>query len=389
MKRDEPVKTIAILGTLPPIRGLSSYCLEFATALSTRFTVEFISFKNIYPAFLYPGGNLEEDQTYPAIKRTAIHVRRCLNWYNPFSWITEGAFTKADLLHAQWWSLPLFPIYLVICLWFKLRGKPVIFTVHNVLPHERSLLFVKLSHLLFSVGDHFIVHSNMSRRQMMIHYHIPQERISVIPHGSLDFYVRSRVDSRELRREMGFFENDKIILLFGAIREYKGIDVAIKALPEIVRHIPKARLLVAGKLWEDWTPYDHLIQQLKLSDYVSLHLEYIPSNQVYKYFEIADLAIFPYRRFGGQSGAGSAAIAFRKPMIVSNVGGLPDLVADARCIVPPGNHSALARAVVDGLKHPNIIEQMTSDAECISNKFSWVNIADKTAEIYRKRLNPK
>ena len=106
---DKKKTTVAVLGTLPPIKALSSYCFEFANALSDICDVNFLSFKSIYPSFLYPGGGMLEDRTYPRISKDNLSVGRRLTWYNPLSWIVDGLFTKADLLHVQWWSLPLFP----------------------------------------------------------------------------------------------------------------------------------------------------------------------------------------------------------------------------------------------------------------------------------------
>lgn len=378
--------TVSILGTLPPLRALSSYCFEFAHAISQNCKVEFISFKKIYPAFLYPGGDLDEDHTYPVINTSRIRVKRRLAWYNPLTWIAEGIFTRAAILHAQWWSLPLFPIYAVVCAGFKLRGKPVVFTVHNVLPHEKSRLYSRLSGLLFRFGDHFIVHADSGKRQMVDHYHILPERISVIPHGSLDFHVKRDIDPLALRKELGFDEKDKIILLFGAIRPYKGIDIALNALPDIVRHVPEAKLLIAGKLWEDWEPYDRLIRNLNIEKHLHLHLEYIPSGRVHQFFEAADMAIFPYRHFDSQSGAGATAVAFHKPMVVTRVGGLPELAADQRCVVEPNDPNALAEAVITCLTDPEIQKSVASNIKKISRQLDWTDIAKKTEKIYRNLI---
>ena len=382
-------KCIALLGTLPPIRALSSYCYELTKALAPHFKIEFISFKSIYPSFLYPGGDLKGDNTYPKMNLKTVHIRQRLTWYNPISWVCEALSTKADLLHAQWWSLPLFPIHLTICLFFKLKRKPIVFTVHNVLPHDKSLLYTKLSHLLFQFGDHFIVHTAIGQQQMINHYNISPDRVSVIPHGSLDFHVNNRADRHKLREEMGLNNNEKVILLFGAIRPYKGIDVAIRAMPEIIAQVPEARLLIAGKLWEEWEPYDQLIKQLNLKDHVILHLEYIPSDQVHTFFEVSDLTIFPYRHFDSQSGVGATAVSFQKPMIVSNVGGLPELVKDDQFVVEPDDARALAKKVTLCLNDSAMLEQMAQQTETISQQLSWFDIAEKTKMVYRKVLLTK
>jgi glycosyltransferase involved in cell wall biosynthesis len=244
-----------------------------------------------------------------------------------------------------------------------------------------------MTQILFKLGDYFIVHSDINKQQMKDFYNIPENKISVISHGSLDFHIKKGVDRKALRKEMGINPENKVILMFGAIRPYKGLDTAIKAFARIVYKIPDARLLIAGRLWEDWTPYDQLICKLGINKSIITCLEYIPSGDVYKFFEVSDLCIFPYHHFDSQSGAGSAALSFLKPMIVSDVGGLPDLVKDPKWVVPPKDHSVLADAVLCCFNGPNMIEQMKSDAEEISEKFSWSEIADKTEKIYHQLLN--
>jgi len=380
------VKKIAILGTLPPLRGLSSYCLEIASALAASLHVEFISFKRLYPKFLYPGGDLKDDHTFPPINNKDLRVRRRLTWYNPITWGVEALFTKADLLHAQWWSLPLAVIYVCVCAIFKLRGKPVVFTIHNVLSHDRSRIYETVSKLLFKLGDYFIVHTEKNRKQLMAHYDISNKAISVIPHGSLDFHVQNPIDCKKFCEDIGIAINQKVVLLFGAIRPYKGINTAIEAFPAVLEKIPDAILLIAGKLWESWTPYQLLIERLGINDSVKTFCGYVPSGEVHKYFEAADLVILPYEHFDSQSGVGSTAVSFRKPMIVSDVGGLSDLVQNHRWVVPPGDPEALSRAMIDCLKNPTLLAEMTADMDAVANNLSWTGIAQQTIAVYENLL---
>lgn len=378
---------ISILGTLPPLRGISAYCLELARAMTKFCSVNFISFKKIYPAYLYPGGDLRDDVTFPEITEAGLQVSQRLTWYNPFGWITEGLFARTQLLHVQWWSLPLFPIFFTISYAFKIRNKPVVFTIHNVLPHEHSAFYLSASKLLFRFGDHFIVHTETGRRQLMYFFKIPCAKISVIPHGSLDFFVRPDADRHSLKASMGYSHKNQVILIFGAIRPYKGIDVAIRAVAEVAKKFPEVRLLIAGKLWEDWEPYRQLIEKFSMGSFVSAHLEYVSTNEVYKYFEVADLCIFPYRHFESQSGAAAAAVSFRKPMIVSNVGGLPELVDNPRFIVPPDDPHSLAEAIIEYLNNKEKFH-CKADSRKIPG-MDWTEIARKTVAVYEDLLLKK
>jgi glycosyltransferase involved in cell wall biosynthesis len=380
---------IAMLGSMPPIRALSSYCLEFALAIAEICNVEFISFKKIYPAFLYPGGDLKNDHTFPALWHPNLNVRQHLTWYNPVTWVIEGIFTKGELLHAQWWSLPLSLIYIITCLLFRLRHKPVVFTVHNISSHEKSFFYTTICRILFKLGDHFIVHSAQNRAQLIKYYSISPERVTQIPHGPLDFHLKSDIDRDEIRTEMGFDAENRIILLFGAIRPYKGVDTALNAFKMVLTEITKARLLIVGKLWEAWNPYQQLIEKLGIRDYVKTYLQYVPYAKVSMFFVASDLVIIPYHHFDSQSGVGAAAVSYHKPMIVSDVGGLPELVLDKCNVVPPKDPSALANAIKGCLFDRERLVRMTEDAKIVAEKIAWPSIAQKTWSVYRTVLDKK
>lgn len=377
---------IAILGTLPPLRGLSSYCLELALALAEAAAVEFISFKRLYPSFAYPGGGLAEDNTFPTCDHPQLTVTRRLNWYNPMGWLKAGMTHTADLLHAQWWSLPLFPVYLTVCGAFKVRGKPVVFTVHNTRSHEKSFFYQKISRLVFRLGDHFIVHTAVNKDQLTAVYGIDAGRISLIPHGPLDFHVRHDSDRESVRTAMGFSPAHKVILLFGAVRPYKGIETALRAFKEVHQQMPESRLLIAGKLWGSWKPYSQLITDLNLESAVSTRLDYIPSGDVHLFFTAADMVILPYDHFDSQSGVGASALSFRKPLIVSRVGGLPDLVEDPQYVVPPKDPAALANILLECLRQPGRLADMSAAAERVARKMGWPAVIAKTMAVYRSVL---
>ena len=262
----------------------------------------------------------------------------------------------------------------------------MVITVHNVLPHENSIAYKMLSKFLFALCDHFIVHTEINKQQMISEYGIRPERLSLIPHGTLDFHVKQEIERESIRKEMGFDPDNKIILIFGAIRSYKGIDTALEAFAEILKKVPESRLLIAGKLWGKWEPYDDLIKRLKIGNKISTHLEYIPSGEVYRYFTAADIVILPYHHFDSQSGVGATAISFRKPLIVTDAGGLPDLVAERRFVVPPKDSSSLAGVITECIKNPVLLKAMADASDIVAHKLAWPAIAEKTCSVYRKTL---
>jgi glycosyltransferase involved in cell wall biosynthesis len=374
-----------MLGSLPPLRALSSYCLGLANALADILPVEFISFNKIYPGFLYPGRDLQEDHSFPAVNHPNLRVRRHLAWFNPWTWIMEGLMAKGALLHAQWWSLPLWPIYAFVCSGFKARRRPIVFTVHNIRPHEDSRIYECLCRVLFKLGDHFIVHSGENLATLREVYHIPDSRMTQIAHGPLDF--PSGVFTREaVRQDLGFSNEHRVVLLFGAIRPYKGVDVALRALADVREEMPEVRLLIAGKPWETWDSYRALISALGIEPFVSTDLRYIPAGEVAKFFLAADLVILPYRRFDAQSGVGAAALAFQKPLIVTDVGGLPDLVGDRGWVVPCDDGKALAEKMGRCLRDPERLSEMARQSKRLCDEGSWAEAAKKTYSVYESVL---
>jgi glycosyltransferase involved in cell wall biosynthesis len=382
------IKHVAMLGSLPPLRALSPYCLGLANAMADVLKVEFISFDKIYPGFLYPGRELEEDHTFSAINHPNLRVRRRLAWYNPLSWIMEGLTAKGQLLHAQWWSLPLWPIYAFVCSGFKARRRPIVFTVHNIRSHEGSRIYEWFCRMLFKLGDHFIVHSAENLDTLREVYHIPDSRMTQIAHGPLDFPAEG-LTREEARRDLCFSNEHRVVLLFGTIRSYKGVDVALRALADLREEMPEVRLLIAGKPWENWASYETLIRALGIEPFVGTDLRYIPAGEVAKFFLAADLVILPYRHFDAQSGVGAAALAFQKPLIVTDVGGLPDLVEDRGCVVPSGDWKALAEKMGQCLRDPKLLLEMAHNSGRLREAGSWAEAAKKTLSVYETVLGIK
>jgi glycosyltransferase involved in cell wall biosynthesis len=374
---------VAMLGSLPPLRGISIYCLDLALSVSCRAPVEFVTFKSLYPRFLYPGGELKDDATFPAIAGPGLTVRRSLTWYNPAGWLIEGVRIRADVLHAQHWSLPLAPIYFTVLLLAKLRGVKVVLTLHNVRSHERSRLYGWTTRALCRLADRCVVHSEPNYRVALRELRLPENKLRRIRAGVPRFLNDGPEDRAAARQALGLPADGPVVLCFGAIRPYKGIDVLLRAFARAVSEVPSATLLVAGQSWGGWKPLQDLADRLGVAGCMRTHLKYIPTDKVKTYFHAADLCVLPYTHFDGQSGAGLAAMAFGKPMIVSDVGGLPELVSDPRCVVPPNDADALAGRIAECLKDPHRLARMRDDAAELARSFSWDRIAEESVALYK------
>jgi len=375
---------IILIGTLPPIKGISPYCQELLNAISKICDVEFIGFDKIYPEFLYPGSTKVEGPCEKIHSTDNINIRNFLTYYNPFSWIWAGISGNGDVVHAQWWTHFLFPMYFSILSIFKIRGKRIVITVHNVLPHEASKISLFLNKIVYSFGDRFIVHTANNVDVLSKIYSIPREKIDVIPHGILKPLSNAGISKRGARVSLSIPYNARVILHFGNIRDYKGLDILLESLPEIVKCIPNARLIIAGKPWSDWEMYERIIEERGLGRCVKTKLDFVPPSEVELFFAAADLVVLPYKYFDSQSGVGALALPFMKPLIVTNVGGLPDFVKDERAIAKPNDAKDLAAKIISVLSDEALIQKLAKDSEDLAKDYGWDGIGDRTVRLYTR-----
>lgn len=305
-----PRDTITVIGTLPPIKGISPYCSELALELAETQKVEFINFRSIYPEWLYPGGTRSDD-LYPVnLQHPYLEVRNLISWYNPLSWIWCGLSLKGSRVLAQWWSYPLAPIYMVILGIARLRGKRVDLTVHNVYPHERGRIKEFLNRIVFPLADTLIVHTEENRKEL-IDMGWKAEKIMVRPHPRLKMSgkgVQAIADKESARREMGLSEENKVLCFFGNIREYKGLDNLLLALAWIREVFPEIRLIIAGQPWGSWNKYEEIIRAERLEPYVIRKTKFLPFTELAKCLVASDLVVFPYKEMHSASGSLSLAL---------------------------------------------------------------------------------
>ena len=238
---------VTFIGTLPPIKGMSPYCLELVTELSKHVEVEFIGFKKLYPDFLYPGGATVDDQNYRTPVVENKKTRSILAYYNPFVWIWAGLTARGDIVHAQWWSYVLAPVYIVILSILKIRKKRVIITVHNVFPHEGGKLNRLLNSIVLHLGNAFIVHDSVNKVKLSSVYGFSEDNIFVVPMGIFHTEGIEGFNRNDSRKYLNIPQDREVILSFGNIREYKGLDVLIEAFSLVAKERDKVLLLIAGQ----------------------------------------------------------------------------------------------------------------------------------------------
>ena len=372
----------SMVSSLPPTLAISEYTVDLLKEMDALSTGEVFAFNKIYPKFLYPGEI--NDFTFKTPVFNNIDISSELNWNNPLGWINTGKKVSSPLVHLQWWSPPLAPMYYTIIKTAKQRGKKIIFTVHNILPHESKTSYKILTNMVMKQGDHYIVHSENNMKELLETYkYIKKEKVSIIHHG---IKQSEKLNYQNTRKRLGIFENHITILFFGAIREYKGLDLLIKALNYVQKKHKKIFLIIAGKNWVDFKPYLDMLNQYNLSDRTLLDIKMIPTEDISLYFSAADLTILPYKHFTSQSGVSSLAISYKLPIIVSDVGGLPDFAAND-AVFKNGDINQLSNLITKFIENSEYREHLLNETVKKQEKYSYKKMAEMTIETYKTVLN--
>lgn len=381
-------RSVVMLGSWPPCPGISAYCFELAHAVGKRRPLRYLAFRHMYPSFLYPGGDLSRDDTFPETDTDAIDIQQTLDWYNPFGWIFTGLRTPGDVLHVQFWSLPLVPVFATIMALWRLRGKAALLTIHNLAEHESRPLYRLGMRLLTYLASGVVLHVAEVPSWLAEHCRRNRKPIWTIAHGTLDLYRDETVDACEARRRLGIPEEAAVALFFGAIRPYKGLDLLLEAFGQVLHQVPQAWLIVAGRPWEDWQRYQKMIDDLGIGERVTLSLGYIPTSEVKWLFAACDLVVLPYRDFSAQSGVGLAGLAFERPLLVTDTGALRELQPDPNLVVPAGVVGPLATALSRLLADRETLRSLRSAAAASAARFSWDQIAQETLAAYDQLAPP-
>lgn len=379
-------KKVTHIGTLPPLKPNSYYSMMLVNSLLSKgVSIDFISFKKMYPDFMYKlffkDTQFHSDKNFVLDKKNNLNVKYVITSLNPFTWIKAAFLPKTKVVHIQWWSIPLVFVYFVIHSVLKLRDKKIILTVHNVLPHESSKLSILLSKIAFLFVDRFVVHSEHNKKRFSKVFKFPLDKISVVRMGIHDVYNIGNLNKFQARKKLNLL-NKRIILMFGYIRDYKGIDDGIKAFAKVHKKIKNGVLVIAGELREDWNKYQELINEMNLNDFVIKELKYIKMSDVQSYFIASDLVILPYKKFEAQSGIGNVALTFNKPMVVSDAGGLPGLVSNKNVIFKAGDYKELADKIVKVLSNKKLYNSLVIDTRKLCKKYSWDKVGDETIKVY-------
>lgn len=363
-------RSIAILSPAHPLRGgIAASSERLAREWIKRGAdVSIYSFSLQYPRLLFPGKTQYTND--PAPKDLSIYP--ILNSINPFSWSKVGhllAQKRPDIVVVRYWLPFLAPALGFVCRKAKKnKHSRIICIADNIIPHEHRPGDKMLTRYFSRAVDAFVVMSRSVGKEL--------ETLGIktpwkyVPHPIYDHYGQAL--SKEEARDALNLPNDdsRYILFFGFIRKYKGLDLLIKAMADArLRQMP-VKLIVAGEFYEDEKRYKELIRQLNLQDKILFHNRYIPNNQIANYFSLADIIAQPYRT-ATQSGISQIAYHFEKPMLVTRVGGLPEIVAHEKAgYVTEIAPTAIAEALVDFFQKDRY-QSMHQFVKKEKERFSW------------------
>ena len=367
---------IAYIGSAHPLRGgLAAFNERLAKELqSSGHEVTLYSFSLQYPGFLFPGKTQYTDEPPPA----GLRIRSIINSINPLSWLKAGREirrTKPDLILLKFWLPFMGPAFGTILRVAQRGGKvPVVCIVDNAIPHEKRPGDAAFTRYFLKAVDAFIC---MSRDVLADLRTLIQKPALLSPHPLYDNYG-DPVPQAEARQKLSLPQGKPVVLFFGFIRDYKGLDLLLKAMADERIRRMGVQVLVAGEFYTDRKPTDELIQSLNLGDALHLHTDFIPEREVRTYFSAADLVVQPYRS-ATQSGITQIAYHFDKPMVVTNVGGLPEVVPHGKTgLVAEPEPQAIADAIVAFFEQgiPDVARHFAE----LKQQYSWALFAEKVME---------
>lgn len=369
---------IVVVGPSYPFRGgIAHYTTLLCASLRSAHETWLVSLSRQYPSFLFPGRTQKDESDAKLIVQGAEPL---IDSMGPITWFRTARRIRnyaPDVVIIQWWHpffAPAFGTLAGLCRKFS----KVLFLCHNVLPHERGGPVKLLTRFALSKGDMFIVHSEEDKANLEAL--VPNARVRKARHPTYEIFSRQTVARDAARAELGLRPDEKVILFFGLVREYKGLKYLIEAMPSVLPSMD-ATLLIAGEFYDDREKYVRLIKDLKIDERVRLRDGYIPNEKVATYFSASDLVVLPYVS-ATQSGIAQIAYGFERAVVTTNVGGLPETVKDGKTgyVVPPKDPEALALAIVRFFKEEKG-EEFALNIEAFREEFSWDRMVEAVEEL--------
>jgi D-inositol-3-phosphate glycosyltransferase len=323
-------------------------------------------------------------------------VSRVLKYY--LKLLNYAAQNDSHLFHILWLNKFFFFDGIFVNAYYKLLGKKLVFTAHNINIRERdendhllNRLFLIFMYRLF---DHIFVHTEKMKLQLIEDYGVSQDKISTIPFGINNIIPKSDLTKAAARKNLQLSDKDKIILFFGNIAPYKGLEYLVEAFIHVRKQIEGVKLIIAGQIKNCepyWKQVQNVIKDHDLGEHIVERIEYIPDNEVEIYFKSADLLVLPYRHIF-QSGVAFLAYSFGLPVVATDVGSLREEIIEGTTgyLCRPDDPVDLAdtiNAYFDSDLFSNLDVARDKIVKYANETYSWENIGRVTYCIYNKLLS--
>ncbi len=372
-------RKIMLVGPASPYRGGIAHFLHatFDGLKKRGHLVSVVNFKRQYPKLLFPG----KTQFEATGEGPDIPTRRLLDSINPLSWIKTARYIisqKPEVVIFKHW-MPFFaPAYGFIARRLKARGICVLALVHNAMPHERRPGDRAMSRYFFTSCDGFVVMSAAVQDDLTgLGVKAPCVQIG---HPVYEGFG-DPMAVEEARSKIGLTQDQPVLLFFGFVRHYKGLQVLLESMPSVAKALPNVKLMVAGECYEDEQRYKEFVARNDLASHVTLRFEYIPNDDIPILFSAADVVVQPYIS-ATQSGVAQIAYHFGTSLVVTDVGGLAEIVPHEKAglVVPPENSKALAAAIIRFFEEgmgPTLEKGVAEERK----KYSWNRLFEAIEEL--------
>ena len=372
---------ITILGPAHPYRGGLASIMEIMARTFQRRgdEVDIKTFTLQYPSLLFPG----ESQTVATPPPADLRICRCVNTMNPLNWVRVGRRIRRerpDFVLMKYWTPFMAPCFGTIARIARGNGHTkVLCQIDNVEPHEHHLTDKPFNRYYLHSVDGFVYMSEQVHCELRAYSDAPA---LFSPHPLFENFGE-RVERSEACVRLGLDPANRYVLFFGLIRDYKGLDLLLDAWAQLRRagRTEGRRLIVAGEFYAAREPYLNRIADNGLQDEVLLHDRFIPDDDVKYYFSAADFVVQPYKT-ATQSGVTQIAYQFCVPMVVTAVGGLPEIVPDGRVgyVCPPTAEGVAA--AMDRMYEGDALKRFRENCVEERRRFSWEEMCSRVTELY-------
>jgi glycosyltransferase involved in cell wall biosynthesis len=380
---EQSKKRIILVGPAYPLRGgIAHFNESFCRSLmAAGCEAEILSFYMQYPDVLFPGKSQKSSGKAPA----DLKIHNLLSSINPLSWRNAArkiVRMKPDMVVIRFWLPFMGPALGSLARALQKKGIKVVGLVDNAIPHEARPMDKALSNWFFKHCDAFFTLSGSVASDLQ--RLAPGKPVETSPHPLYDVFGQA-VSKDEARKNLGLNPDRRYLLFFGFVRAYKGLDLLLDAMgDDRVREL-NLRLIVAGEFYESREKYDELIEGLELTENIEIRSDYIPDEDVKYYFCASNLVAQTYKS-ATQSGVTQIAYHFNRPMLVTDVGGLAEIVPDGKVgYVTPKEPKAIAEAIVRFFEE-NREDEFSKEAERRKSRFSWEHFTQKFLS-FAEKLN--